>query len=115
MDEKIFKQIIQQDSVGLPDPSMEQKLQQTFMLRSAGYRVRQNSFSGFFGWLLAPRQVITKIAFAVITAAFFFMKPGLNTNQHLPAMTDSARVDQSRVQDSAWLQLPDKIGHDSIF
>jgi hypothetical protein len=115
MDDKIVKQLIQEDFVGLPDPATEQRLHQTFMLRSAAYKTRQNSFGGFFGWLFSSRQLATKMAFATIVTAFFLIKPGVNTNQHLPSAPDSTRIDQSRAQDSAFLRLPDNANKDSVF
>jgi hypothetical protein len=114
MNDKTFKQLIQQDFVGLPAPATEQRLQQAFMLKSASCKTRQNSFSGFFNWLFAPKQVIAKMAFAVIIAAFF-IKPGLNPSRHLPVVSDSARIDQSRVRDSAFLQVPNNANNDSVF
>ncbi|MGV8096836.1 MAG: hypothetical protein AB2L24_33690 [Mangrovibacterium sp.] len=115
MDDKIVKQLIQEDFVGLPDPATEQRLHQAFMLRSAAYKTRQNSFGGFFGWLFSSRQLATKMAFATIVTAFFLIKPGVNTNQHLPSAPDSTRIDQSRAQDSAFLRLPDNANKDSVF
>lgn len=115
MNDKTFKQLIQQDFVGLPDPATEQKLQQAFMLKSASCKTRQNSFSGFFNWLFAPKQIFVKMAFAVIIAAFFFIRPGLNTSQHLPVVIDSTGMDQSRAQDSAFLQIPNNVNNDSVF
>lgn len=114
MNDKILTQIIRRDFAGLPDPATEQRLQHAFMLKSAGYKTKQNSFSGFFDWLLAPRQIIAKMAFAVIVAAFFLIRPGLNPVQRVPAASDSARVDQSRVQDSAFLQRS-TTSNDSVF
>ncbi len=115
MNDKLLKQILQKDFIGTPDPDTELRLQQAFLLKSATYRTRQNSFSGFFGWLFAPRQIAVKMAFAAVIAAFFLIRPGLDTSQHMPAVNDSTGVDQSRVQDSAFLHLPDNAENDSVF
>ncbi|MEL7587910.1 MAG: hypothetical protein AAGU19_14475 [Prolixibacteraceae bacterium] len=115
MNDKILKKLIAQDFAGVPDPETELRLQRAFILRSAGYKTRQNSFSGFFGWLFTPRQVFAKMAFAVIITAFFFIRPGLNTSRHLPVVIDSTGIDQSGVQDSAFLRLPGRANNDSVF
>ena len=115
MNDIILKQLIRQDFAGHPDPVTEQRLQQAFMLKSVTYKTRQNSFSGFFNWLFAPRQIIAKMAFAVVVAGFLFIKPGLNPARHLPVVSDSARIDQSRVLDSAFLQKSNTANNDSVF
>ncbi len=115
MNDKLLKQILQTDFIGTPDPDTELRLQQAFLLKSAAYRTMHNSFSGFFGWLFAPRQIAVKVAFAAVIAAFFFIRPGLNTSQHMPAVNDSTGIDQSRVQDSAFLYVPNNQDNDSVF
>ncbi len=115
MKTKTIKQLVQQDVVGCPNPVVEERLQQAFMARSAGYRVRQNSFSGFIGWLFMPRQLGVKLAFASVLLAFFLFRPDINLNSHTPVTIDTTRVDQSRVLDSALLQLPTDTTRDRVF
>ncbi len=115
MNDKRLKRVLQKDFVGTPDPGTAFRLQQAFLLRSTAYRTRQNSFSGFFGWLLSPRHVLAKMALACFFAGFLFVKPALNPDRHLPAVCDSARVDPSRVQDSSLFQSTGKAGNDTVF
>lgn len=115
MDDKKLRQLIEQDHTGEPDPAIELRMQRAFMLRSAGYQTRQNSFGGLFAWLFSPRQALIKAAGALIVVSFILIRPSLNTAEHLPAVADSTGIDQPRVQDSVLLQIPRNTGNDSVF
>lgn len=101
-----IKQLIRHDFAGKPDPAIETRIQQAFMLRSANYPIRTNSFAGFGAWLFSAKHLTAKLAIGCVLAGLWTIRPALNLEPHLPIAADSTRVDQSRVLDSAMLSFP---------
>ncbi len=114
MNEKMLKKLIVQDRPGAPDPYLRERLRQVLFKRSAVYKIRQNSFAGFFSWIFSSRQAAIKLAFAGIVTFLFFVKPDFIFYRHVPSVIDTTRVDQSGATDSALFHLPKSSTTDSI-
>lgn len=104
--EKRIAELLRNDRVGEPDKAVEDRLMYSFMLKNANHRLRQNSFSGFAGWLFSARSLGLKVAlvsvvlfFSVVNSQFIFNPSKVNlgdsiSNQRI-LFTDTAHFTQN--------------------
>ncbi|HKJ44089.1 MAG TPA: hypothetical protein VKA27_18475 [Sunxiuqinia sp.] len=115
MSEIDLKELIRKDAVGQPNTSVEDRLNYAFMLKSSRLKVRQNSFSGFFGWFFSMKGMGVKTAIAGILLAFVMLKPQIGMTPGSASPLDSLSINQSSVIDSTVFQADAKTTRDSIF
>jgi len=115
MSEKQLADLIRQDTIGKPAPHVEDQLNYVFMLKSVRSKARQNSFSGFLGWIFSMNGMGLKASVASVLFLFVMIKPELNRHSGSDVTADSTRVQQSVVIDSTLFQLDSKTINDSIF
>jgi hypothetical protein len=114
MNEEQIKRLIRNDSVGEPDFRVEDLLNYAFMLKSAQFKTRQNSFSGFFGWIFSMKSLGMKAAVASVLLAFVMLKPDIDMNSGAGPVLDSVRVNVL-VVDSTFFQTNTGVANDSVF
>ena len=68
--EKLFADLLRNDRVGEPDKAIEDRLMYSFMLKNKDHKLRQNSFSGFGGWLFSLQSLGVKVAFVSVVLFF---------------------------------------------
>ena len=110
-----IKNLIQNDSVSGPSPKVEDRINYAFMLNSSRFKIRQNSFSGFFGWMFSIKSLGVKTAIAGLLLAFVMLKPQMNMAPGSATALDTLSVNQSSVLDSTLFQTNGKTANDSIF
>ncbi len=115
MSEKQLADLIRQDTIGKPAPQVENQLNYVFMLKSVKSKARQNSFSGFLGWIFSMDGMGVKAVVASVLFLFFMIKPELNRHPGSDGTADSTSIQQSVVIDSTLFQPDSKIINDSIF
>lgn len=115
MSEKQLADLIRQDTIGKPASQVENQLNYAFMLKSVKSKARQNSFSGFLGWIFSTNGMGVKAVVASVLFLFVMIKPDLNRNPGPHATGDSTRVLQSVVIDSTLFHPDSKTTNDSIF
>ncbi|MGQ8336682.1 hypothetical protein ACUNWD_09035 [Sunxiuqinia sp. A32] len=114
MKDQLLKKLLANDQVGTPDPGIHHRLNQAFLLKSATYHVKQNSFAGFAAWLFSWNGLALKTTLAAVFVAFFLFNPNVDINSGSPIQLDSTRVTQSLQIDSAVFMLDSKSPTDSI-
>ena len=114
MNDQFLKDLISHDEAGVPDQGIEARLSQAFMLRSASYPTKQNSFAGFFGWIFSIKGMFLKTSLAGILLALFMYNSQFKIDSSSPVLLDSTRVTQSLQVDSALFQMDSKNAGDSI-
>lgn len=102
--DKELKYLFEQDAAGLtPDAAVRERLEYTFLLKSSGSKVTQNSFLGMFYWLFSWSQLPLKatIVTAVVLISFIqfpsvenqFLLPGQDTTYNsVPIQIDSSEA-----------------------
>ena len=113
MNEEHIEKLIRQDYVGRPAPGVEDRLKYAFMLKSAQYKTRQNSFGGFFVWVFSMKGLGIKTAVASLLLAFVMLKPDINTGSS--TAPDTSRGNQILVVDSTFFQANTGSAKDSVF
>jgi hypothetical protein len=113
--DQLYSQLLQNDQVGAPDRGIEDRLMYSFMLKSAHSKVRQNSFSNFFGWLLSFQSIGLKTG---LVSVVLFLSVMNNQLSLTPGSTDgSQNVSQQRVlvaDTTSFIQNLDSIRSDSL-
>lgn len=115
MSEIDLKELIQKDAIGQPDNKVADRLNYAFMLKSSQLKVRQNSFTGFFGWFFSLKGMGVKTAIAAVLLAFVMLKPQMSMTPGTISPLDSLSINQSSVVDSTLFQADSKTTKDSIF
>lgn len=110
-----LKELIKNDSIGSPSPRVEDRINYAFVLKSSRLKIRQNSFSGFFGWFFSMQGMGVKTALAAVLLAFVMLKPQMNLAPGSVSPLDSLSVNQSSVIDSTLFQSTSRTSNDSIF
>ena len=111
---KNLKQLINSDQIGKPDNGIKQRLDQAFILRSASYPVRQNSFFGFFTWIFSLKAIGLKTAVASLFVAFFLFNDDVNITPSGQTTLDTTSVNQIIEIDSSLFQSTTNIANDSV-
>ena len=111
---KNLKRLINTDQVGKPDNGVKQRLDQAFMLRSAGYPVKQNSFFGFFTWIFSLKAIGMKTAIASLFVAFFLFNHDVNITPAGQTTLDTTSVNQIIEIDSSLFQPATNVANDSV-
>ncbi len=114
MNSKEFKKLIIQDQVGNPSPEVKTRLDNAFMLKSANYTIRQNSFSGFFSWIFSLKAIGLKTALASLFVAFFMFNQDVNIAPSNPSTHDTTSVNHIIKIDSSLFQTNTSIASDSV-
>ncbi len=91
--DNFLNEIFKNDELGCtPDPSIKSRLDYTFMLKESQNKIRQNSFLGFFSWILSGKDLPLKAAFVSIILLFTVFN-----FQQEPGSFDSPVVDSASV------------------
>ena len=113
--DQFFSQLLQSDRVGKPDKAIEDRLMYSFLLKSGGAKLRQNSFYHFFGWLLSFQSLGLKTG---LVSVVFFLSVMNNQLSLTTGSTDgSENVSQQRVlvaDTTDFIQNLDSIRTDSL-
>jgi hypothetical protein len=111
--DQLFARLLQNDSIGKPDETVEQRLMYSFLLKSGGSKQRQNSMSGFLGlgWLVSTQSIGLKIALVSVVLFFSLINNQNNTESKTNIGNDSLTAKRVLVADSTVF----KQSLDSIF
>jgi hypothetical protein len=113
--DQFLAQLIRNDRVGEPDKAIEDRLIYSFLLKNNHTKVRQNSFSNFFGWLFSFQGMGLKTG--LISAVLFF---SLMNNQFSFEPSKISGIDSTLNQrillaDTAhYIQTVDSLRKDSL-
>lgn len=111
----IFTEFLRNDSVGKPDQSIEDRLMYSFMLKNSRSKLRQNSFSSFFGWIFSVQGLGLKTGLVSVVLFFSVMNSQLNFESGSIATGDSLAVKRILVADSThFIQVVDSVRPDSL-
>jgi hypothetical protein len=114
--DQIFIEILRNDSVGKPDQSIEDRLMYSFMLKNSRSKVRQNSFSSFFGWIFSVQGLGLKTGLISVVLFFSIFNNQLNFESSGIIGSDSISIQRTLLADSTHLNQPiDSISKDSLY
>lgn len=100
LNEKDLFAAMQADCVGKPDARIEERLLYTMMLKSSREPARQNSMSGFAGWLFSLQGMGIKTAVFSCLLVVSLMNNHLYQGKGISGQNDSVFVEKIMVADS---------------
>jgi hypothetical protein len=113
--DQLFSQLLQNDHVGKPDPGIEDRLMYSYMLKSRVSKLRQNSFSSFFGWILSFQNLWLKTGLVSVVLFFSLMNNQLLLTPGSIMASDSLYTQRVLLADSTnFIQPIDSIRADSL-
>jgi hypothetical protein len=114
--DQLFAQLLQNDHVGQPDQSVEDRLMYSYLLKKERSKVRQNSFVAFFGWIFSGQGLGLKAAMvSVVLFLAFFNSPNLSESGKISA-ADSILTQRILLADTAhFIYLVDSLRVDSLY
>ena len=113
--DQFLSQLLQSDQVGNPDKAIEDRLMYSYMLKSGRSKLRQNSFSHFFGWLLSFQSLGLKTGLVSVVLFISVMNNQLSLNPGSITAADSLSSQRVLVADTtSFIQTLDSIRTDSL-
>ncbi|NQU85615.1 MAG: hypothetical protein HQ541_07630 [Mariniphaga sp.] len=104
LNEQELHNLFEQDSKGFePNQSVKSRLLYYFQVKSSSYKIRQNSFSGMFGWLFSMKNLPVKATMASLIIAFSMINIQENNPITGQSFIDSTAHDNNIYLDSAML------------
>jgi len=113
--DQMFVQLLCNDRVGEPDNAIEDRLMYSFLLKNSRSKVRQNSFSSFFGWLFSAQSLGLKTGLVSVVLFFSVVNNQLTVDSGTITGNDSVFSKRILVADStSFIQTIDSIRTDSL-
>lgn len=113
--DQMFAQLLCNDRVGEPDNAIEDRLMYSFLLKNSRSKVRQNSFSSFFGWLFSAQSLGLKTGLVSVVLFFSVINNQLTVDSGTITGNDSVFSKRILVADStSFIQTIDSIRTDSL-
>lgn len=113
--EKLFAELLRKDRLGEPDKAIEDRLMYSFMLKNADHTLRQNSLSGFAGWLFSAKGFGLKVAMVSVMLFFSVVNNQLIFNPSKANLNDTISNQRVLFTDTAhFIQNVDSIRGDSL-
>lgn len=112
---QLLNQLLHADQVGKPDPGIEDRLMYAYLLKSRVSKLRQNSFSHFFGWLLSFQNLWLKTGLVSVILFFSLMNTQLSLTPGSIIANDSLYTQRGLLADTTnFVQPFDSIRADSL-
>jgi len=113
--DQLFSHLLQSDQVGTPDRGIEDRLMYSFMLKSGKSKLRQSSFSNFFGWVLSVQSLGLKTGLVSVVLFLSIMNNQLSFDPGKVTLSDSLSIQRVLVADTTnFIQTLDSIKTDSL-
>lgn len=110
-----FSQLLQNDLIGKPDEAIENRLMHSFLLKSTGSKLKQNSFTNYFGWLFSLQSIGLKAGLASVILFFSILNSNLSPDTGKITGNDSLFNKRILVADSTrFSRNIDSLRHDSL-
>lgn len=114
--DQLFNRLLQNDQVGEPDKSIEDRLMVAFMLKNSRSKLRQNSFSSFFGWAFSAESLGLKTGLVSVILFFSLMNHQINMESGKVTASDSLINSRVLVADTtAIIPSIDSTSKDSLY
>ena len=113
--DQLYSQLLQADQVGMPESGIEDRLMYSFMLKSGHSKLRHNSFSNFFGWLLSVQGLGLKAGLVSMVLFFSIMNNHLSLDPGKITGGDTLSSQRVLIADTtSMIQSLDSIRPDSL-
>lgn len=112
---QLLTELLQNDQVGEPDKTIEDRLMYSFLLKNSRSKVKQNSFASFAGWLFSAQSIGLKTA--LVSLVLFFSVFGSQFTFDPVRISGNDSISHQRIllADSAhFIQPIDSIRNDSL-
>lgn len=114
--EQLLAQLLRIDKVGEPDKAIEDRLMYSYLLKNGRSKVRQNSFSGFMGWIFSFQGLGLKTGLVSVVLFFSLMNSQFSFEPSRISGIDSTSNQRILLADTAhFIQTVDSIKKDSLY
>jgi len=113
--DQYFSELLQKDRVGESEKAVEERLMYSFMLKNSRSKLRQNSFSSFFGWIFSVQGLGLKTGLVSVILFFSIMNNQINFDSSKIIASDSISNQRILIADTTHLIQPiDSLSQDSL-
>ena len=113
--DQLFSQLLQNDQVGKPDSGIEERLMYSYLLNARVSKLRQNSFSSYFGWLFSFQSLGLKTGLVSVVLFLSIMNNQLSLSPGSIKGSDSLFTQRVLLADTTnFIQSLDSIRTDSL-
>ena len=89
----LFRNSIINDNQGIePDKSIEDRLNNYFLMKKSSHKVHSNSFAGVLIWLFSLKTLGLKAGFATVCLAYFLFLGNMNTKTVHQQYSDTCQL-----------------------
>jgi hypothetical protein len=114
--DQLFVELLSNDSIGKPNQAIEDRLMYSFMLKNSQSKLRQNSFSSFFGWIFSVQGLGLKTGLVSVVLFFSLFNQQMNFESTGTVGLDSISNQRTLLADTAqFIQSVDSIHKDSLY
>jgi hypothetical protein len=114
--DQIFTELLRKDQVGKPDQAIENRLMYSYLLKNSRSKMRQNSFSSFFGWIFSTQSLGLKTGLVSVILFFSLFNSQMTPESSRFIGSDSISSQRILLADSAhFTQTVDSIRKDSLY
>lgn len=114
--EQILAGLLRADKVGEPDKAIEDRLMYSYLLKNGKSKVRQNSLSGFLGWIFSFQGLGLKTGLVSVVLFFSLMNNQFTFEPSGISGIDSTSNQRILLADTAhFIQTVDSIRKDSLY
>lgn len=111
----LFSDLLRNDRVGEPAQQVEDRLMYSFLLKSSARKTRQNSFSGFAGWVFSGHGLGLKTALVSVVLFLTVFNSQITFNSGCISAADTLSSRHILLADSTMMiQYADSIRKDSL-
>lgn len=113
--DQMFAELLKNDRIGEPDRAVENRLMYSFMLKNSRSKIKQNSFSSFFGWIFSAQSLGLKTGLVSVVLFFSVINSQINVESGNIVTNDSLFNKRVLVADSThFIQVVDSLRTDSL-
>lgn len=113
--DQLFTELLRNDQVGEPAKAIEDRLMYSFLLKNCGFKLKQNSFISFFGWIFSAQSLGLKTGLVSVILFFSIVNNQFNFESGTINSSDSLFTKRVLVADSTnFIQTVDSIPTDSL-
>jgi hypothetical protein len=114
--EQLLAQLLLNDRVGEPEKTIEDRLMYSFFLKNSRSKLRQNSFSNFFGWIFSFHGMGLKAGLVSVVLFFSLVNNQFSFEPSRMSGLDSTSNQRVLLADTAhFIQTVDSIRKDSLY
>lgn len=113
--DRLFTDLLRADRIGEPSKAIEDRLMYSFMLKNSSFKLKQNSFASFFGWIFSAQSLAIKTGLVSVILFVSLMNNQIKIGSGDISCSDTIYAKRVLVADStSFIQSIDSLRTDSL-